>query len=138
MCVSWQIQKASLNYESELLMPVSFRGSAQCHPSVEEHSSESEQTLAASATNCQNLALDLLICWVARELVCVVLKKRRTCRPATPDSYGRHTPGDKTKQPHCVHRLLFHHSDCQPEIAPRMLITQICVVSVLMLFLHEG
>jgi hypothetical protein len=99
-------------------------------PLVKAHSSEAEQVLVASAINCQNLALDLL----GGTRACLYSsKKRRTCRPATPNSYGRLTLHDKTNEPRCVHRLLFQHSNCHSATAP-----QIGVVSLFGLFLHEG
>jgi hypothetical protein len=101
VCVSRQIQKTSLN-ESELLMPTCFRRSAQeCHCwlrhiAVKQSRSWHRLLLTVKASP--------WICWVAREFVCIALRSDGTCRPATPDSYGRLTLHDKTNQPRCFHR----------------------------------
>jgi hypothetical protein len=130
MCISTDtkgVVKLRVGTTDACLLPAFRTGMS---PLVKAHSSEAEQVLAASAINCQNLALDLL----GGTRACLYnVKKRRTCRPETPDLFGRLTRHDKTNQPRCVHRLLFQHSNCQSATA-----SQIDVVSLFMLFLHEG
>jgi len=79
VCVSRQIQKTSLNYESELLMPVCFRRSAhECHRWL-------RHIAVKQSRSWQRLLLTVKtpprICWVARELVCTTLRSDERVDP---------------------------------------------------------
>ena len=77
--VSRQIQKASLNCESELLMLVCFRRSAhECHRWLRHMAVK-----LGGSWQCLLLTVKTSpwICWVARELVCIALRRDERVDP---------------------------------------------------------